>query len=47
MLFYECSAKTGINIQKIFNQSVEIVLAKVKANEFDLTDEFCGIKQIQ
>ncbi len=43
-MYYECSAKTGQNVQQIFNEAVEQVLKKVKLNEFDLSDEFCGIK---
>jgi len=47
MLFYETSALTGENIQKLFQDSTKIILDNIEKNVYDLTDEGCGIKVIK
>ena len=45
MLFFECSAKTGKNVEDIFYKSAEKIAEKIKNGIYDLGSESCGIKQ--
>ena len=45
MLFFECSAKTGQNIDKIFNESTREIDKRIKDGFYDLSNENCIIKQ--
>ena len=44
MLFFETSAKNGVNIENIFKKSVENISNNIKEGKYDLTDDACGIK---
>ena len=44
MLFYETSAKSGYNIEKIFRESAEHINNNIKEGKYDLTDDACGVK---
>ena len=44
MLFYETSAKTGLNINEIFNKSVESIAEKINQGYYDLESDSSGIK---
>ena len=44
MLFYETSALTGDNINKLFEDSIRHITDKIKRNYYDLGTEECGIK---
>ena len=43
MLFFEASAKTGHNIEQVFEQSAIEIARKIEENCYDLTNESCGI----
>ena len=45
MIFYETSAKTGKNINEIFNKSVETIAEKISQGYYDLESDSCGVKQ--
>ena len=45
MKFYETSAKTGENVNDIFNDSVDEIAKKMDQNYYDLENEPCGISQ--
>ncbi len=44
MMFFECSAKTGFNIDEVFQESAKSIAQRIKENYYDLTSEICGIK---
>ena len=44
MLFFETSAKSGDNIENIFQKSVESIYNNIKEDKYDLSDDACGIK---
>ena len=44
MLFYETSALTGVNIQKMFQDSAKKIIANASKDVYNLSDEDCGIK---
>ena len=44
-LFYECSSKTGINIDDIFINSSKLILENIKNGKYNLNDDSCGIKR--
>ena len=45
MLFYETSAKTGENVEKIFVDSVNEIKRKIEEGYYNLEDDSCGIKK--
>ena len=45
MLFYECSAKNGNNVNEIFNNSAAAIIDKIDKGEYDLSNDSCGIKK--
>ena len=45
MFFFECSAKTGKNVEDIFYKSAEHIAEKIKNGNYDLGSDSCGIKQ--
>jgi len=42
--FYESSAKTGENVEQIFNKSADEIAKKIDQNYYELDSEDCGIK---
>lgn len=43
LMFYETSAKTGENVEKVFTDSARTVYDNIKAgNVYDLTEGFCS-----
>ena len=44
MLFLEASAKTGENINDIFEMSVKKIAKNIKDNVYDLDNDSCGIR---
>ena len=44
--FYETSAKTGENVNDIFNDSVDEIAKKMDQNYYDLENDTCGIKKV-
>ena len=45
MLFFETSAKTGLNVEELFKQSATLIAKKIKENYYDLENDSCGIKK--
>ena len=45
MIFLETSAKTGNNIDKIFEKSVKKIDQNIIDNKYDLDNENCGIRK--
>ena len=45
MLFFECSAKTGNNIEQIFTESTREIYKRIKEGFYDLENENCIIKR--
>ena len=45
MIFLETSAKTGNNINDIFEKSVQQIDKNILENKYDLTNENCGIRR--
>ena len=43
MLFFETSAFSGENIDKLFNESLEKIIQKINDNYYNLNDKNCGI----
>ena len=44
ILFFEASAKTGINVNEIFSSSINEIAKKIDENIYNLEDDGCGIK---
>ena len=44
MIFFETSAKTGLNITKIFEKTTQIISKNINENYYDLENDSCGIK---
>ena len=45
LLFFETSAKTGQNVNEVFQKSAEAIAKKIENNYYDLDDDSCGIKK--
>ena len=39
MMFFECSAKTGFNIEEVFAESAKQIARKITEGFYDLTNE--------
>ncbi len=39
MLFFECSAKTGYNIEEVFTESAKEISKKISNNYYDLSND--------
>jgi len=44
MAFIECSAKTGYNIDAVFQTLTEVIMNKIEKGYVDIYDESGGIK---
>jgi tRNA U34 5-carboxymethylaminomethyl modifying GTPase MnmE/TrmE len=42
--FIETSAKTGENVENVFYNCTNEIANRIKNNEYDLSDDSCGIK---
>ena len=45
LLFFESSAKDGINVDEIFVNSAKEIAKKIEQGYYDLENDTCGIKQ--
>ena len=45
ILFFETSAKSGENINELFETSANIIIEKLESGFYDLTNSGCGIKK--
>ena len=45
MMFFETSAKTGINVDEIFSQTANEIGKKISQGYYDLDNDTCGIKK--
>ena len=45
MMFYETSAKSGFNVEEIFNSLAKAIAQKIDDGYYDLSNDSCGIKQ--
>ncbi len=45
MLFFETSALTGTNVAKIFQDSAQEIINRMKSGMYDMSSDSCGIKQ--
>jgi GTPase SAR1 family protein len=39
MLFFECSAKTGYNIEEVFQESAKVIAKRIQDTYYDLSSE--------
>lgn len=45
MLFFETSAKSGVNVEEVFVKSANAIAEKIKKGDYDLSNDACGIKE--
>ena len=45
MMFFESSAKDGINVDNIFENSAKEIAKKIEQGFYDLENDTCGIKK--
>ena len=45
MLFFETSAKDGINVDEIFSKTAQEIAKKIEQGVYDLENDTCGIKK--
>ena len=45
MIFYETSAKSGLNVDKIFEESANQIHKRINEGYYDLDSDICGIKK--
>jgi GTPase SAR1 family protein len=45
LIFFETSAKTGDNVDKIFEESAKEINKKINEGYYDLESDVCGIKR--
>ena len=45
MMFFETSAKTGVNVDEIFSQTANEIGKKIDQGYYDLDNDTCGIKK--
>ena len=45
MIFYETSAKSGLNVDKIFEESANQINKRINEGYYDLDSDICGIKK--
>ena len=46
MLFFETSAKSGLNVDKAFEDSAKEIHKKINDGYYDLESDVCGIKRV-
>lgn len=48
MVYYECSAKTGFGVKKIFEDAVKYVLIKIESGDIEANYEgFQGVRKLK
>ena len=45
LMFFETSAKTGDNVDKVFEESAKEINKKINEGYYDLESDICGIKR--
>ena len=45
MMFFETSAKSGVNVDEIFSQTADEIGKKIEQGYYDLDNDTCGIKK--
>lgn len=48
LIYYECSAKTGFGVKRVFEDAVKYVLIKIESGDIEATDEgFEGVRKLK